>query len=288
MNRDNNQFEEEPPSYDHAFQANIEPENKICQYGKYQDASFDSYEKGEMFIQAFSTQIGAFPLIQAQQVGQQGFLNTMQIDTMVQNNELFKHPQAHPQRNPAIVVPQPDQIQFWPAQHFQKSGPLEDFDVSAQGTHPLLSVSEYNKQTQYQTTTSQHYFEMTVQQAGPHVVMAIGLCTRPYPIFRMPGWNKYSVGYHSDDGHKFCDDATGGQAFGPSWTVGDTVGCGYCPETGNVFYTLNGLLVGHAFSGLQRHYYFPSIGADGPALIQVNFGKQPFKYQVDNWVGQYI
>jgi hypothetical protein len=283
MNRNN--FDEEPPSYDHAFQTNIEPENKIYQYGKYQDASLDSYEQGEMFIQAFSTQIDAFPLMQAQQVGRQGFCNTIQIDTLVQNNELFKHPKAHPQHNPAFTAPQPDQIRFWPA---QQPRPLEDFDVTAQGTHPLLTVSEYNPQTQYQINVSQHYFEVTVLEAGPDVVMAIGLCTRPYPLFRMPGWNKYSVGYHSDDGHKFCDDATGGQEFGPSWTRGDTVGCGYCPETGNVFYTLNGMLVGHAFSGLQRHYYFPSIGADGPALMQVNFGRHPFKYTLNNWVGQYI
>ncbi|KAI8983996.1 concanavalin A-like lectin/glucanase domain-containing protein [Mycotypha africana] len=130
---------------------------------------------------------------------------------------------------------------------------------------------------------------MVVEDKLPQTVLAIGLCTRPYPIFRMPGWNKFSVGFHSDDGHKFCDDATGGQPFGPSWgKKGDVIGCGYSPEYGNVYFTVNGMMVGQAFTGLQRHYYYPSIGADGPATISVNFGQQPFKYKVKNWIGQYI
>ncbi|ORZ15088.1 concanavalin A-like lectin/glucanase domain-containing protein, partial [Absidia repens] len=114
--------------------------------------------------------------------------------------------------------------------------------------------------------------------------LAIGLTTRPYPLFRMPGWNRHSVGYHSDDGHKFCDDATGGQPFGPSWTKGDTVGCIYNVETGTVYFSLNGYLIGGgatgtgAFSGLESHVYYPSIGSDGSATVLVNFGAAPFKY----------
>lgn len=281
--KNNNDFEQEPPSYDHAFQSTIQPDVQVYQFGKYLDASYDSFEKGEMFIQAFSSQLDAFPVMQAQEVSQRGLLNSLQIDTSVQNNQLFKHPKG----DPAFVLAQPDTVQFWPQYHPASTG-LIDFDATAHASHPFLTISEYNSNTQYRPDQTQHYFEITVKQASPEAVMAIGLCTRPYPIFRMPGWNKYSVGYHSDDGHKFCDDATGGQPFGPSWTVGDTVGCGYCPETGNVFYTKNGSLIGYAFSGLGRHYYFASVGVDGPALIGMNFGKYPFQYQVENWAGQFI
>ncbi|KAL0140440.1 concanavalin A-like lectin/glucanase domain-containing protein [Mucor lusitanicus] len=254
----NDNFEEEPPSYDHAFQSSMNPDSQVYCLGKYHDASFDSFERGEMFIQAFSTQIDAFPIMQAQEVGQRGFLNTIQIDTNIQNNQLFTHIKANPQ-NPAYVVEQADTVRFWPAIH-PNCGPLEDFDATALPS--TRAKNQYENQTM-----AQHYFEITVQQAGPDVVMAIGLCTRPYPIFRMPGWNKFSVGYHSDDGHKFCDDATGGQPFGPSWTVGDTVG---------------------SFSGLVRHHYFPSIGADGPAQLQVISVDSHFKYPIENWAGQYI
>lgn len=284
--KNNNDFEEEPPSYDHAFQANMQPDVEVQRYGKFQDASYDSFERGEMFIQAFSSQIDAFPLIQAQEVGQRGLLNCMYIDQNIQYNELFKHPQANPQ-SPAYIVQQGDRVQIWPAIR-PVPGSLEDFDVSVQASHPLLTAAEYNQQNRYQIQQTQHYFEVSIEQAGPDVVMAIGLCTRPYPIFRMPGWNKFSVGYHSDDGHKFCDDATGGQPFGPSWTIGDTVGCGYIPETGTVYYTKNGSMLGYAFSSLRRHNYYPSIGADGPATMTFNFGKLPFQFQVEQWAGQFM
>ncbi|KAI8638152.1 concanavalin A-like lectin/glucanase domain-containing protein [Parasitella parasitica] len=287
MNNNNNILEEEPPSYNHAIQSNTGPNNEVYRFGKFNDASFDSFERGEMFIQAFSTQIDAFPIIQAQEIGNNGFLNTIQIDTNIQNNQLFKHLKASPQ-NSAYVVEQQDNVRFWPGINLNH-GPLEDFDAVALASHPFLKISEYNGQNKYEhQTMTHHYFEITVQQASPNVVMAIGLCTKPYPIFRMPGWNKFSVGYHSDDGHKFCDDATGGQSYGPSWSVGETVGCLYAPETGSVTFTLNGMTAGQAFSGLMRHNYFPSVGADGPAQIQVNFGRQPFKFNVDNWAGQYI
>ena len=30
--------------------------------------------------------------------------------------------------------------------------------------------------------------------------VAVGLTTKPYPQFRLPGWSKYSIGYFSADG----------------------------------------------------------------------------------------
>ncbi|KAI9472152.1 MAG: concanavalin A-like lectin/glucanase domain-containing protein [Benjaminiella poitrasii] len=194
-----------------------------------------------------------------------------------------RHPKETSPDRPAARVVSDDRLQFWP-----QTSPEPDLDLTVQGTHPLLALSEYIPGS---SRLSQHYFEMTVEQVGSdQLVLAIGLCTTPYPVFRMPGWNKFSVAYHSDDGHKFCDDATGGQPFGPGWTTGDTVGCGYCPETGNVFFTLNGCRVGphNAFSALKRHYYYPSFGADGPAQVQLNFGQRPFLYPVENWIGNHV
>ncbi|KAI8363804.1 concanavalin A-like lectin/glucanase domain-containing protein [Choanephora cucurbitarum] len=268
-------FDQEPPSYDHALQTNLDP-HQVYQFGKFQDASADSFEQGERFIQAFAQQIDQFPAEQAEQVHQQGLLRSLRIDTDIQQNQLFQHPQSPT----AFITPQSNLIEFWPGQH-----PRPDLDVIAQASHPFLTLSEFK--SPYRENTH-HYFEITLLQSAPEVVMAIGLATKPYPIFRMPGWNKFSVGYHSDDGHKFCDDATGGQPYGPGWQVGDTVGCGYCPEQGQVFFTLNGQWLGHAFQGLKRHYYYASVGTDGPAKIQVNFGQLPFSYSIENWAGQFI
>ncbi|CAG8616719.1 3408_t:CDS:2 [Paraglomus occultum] len=100
-----------------------------------------------------------------------------------------------------------------------------------------------------------HYFEVTVlsNPKSKDTTIAIGLATKPYPPFRLPGWNLYSVGYHSDDGCKF-DNAYGGRDYGPEWgKIGDTVGCGYYPNTGFVFFTKNGENIGNLQSELMGH-----------------------------------
>ena len=154
-----------------------------------------------------------------------------------------------------------------------------------------------------------HYFEITVlsNPKPKKTTIAIGLATKPYPPFRyiftifdlfhsfhilnllthlfftflnarLPGWNLYSVGYHSDDGRKF-NDAYGGRDYGPEWgKVGDTVGCGYYPNTGFVFFTKNGKNLGTAFTGM-RYLWYPTVGAHGPCKVKINFGDdEPFRY----------
>ncbi|CAG8439196.1 9144_t:CDS:2 [Dentiscutata heterogama] len=128
-----------------------------------------------------------------------------------------------------------------------------------------------------------HYFEITVlsNPEGKNTTIAIGLATKPYPYFRLPGWNIYSVGYHSNDGRKF-NDAPSGREYGPTWgEVGDTIGCGYNPDVGYVFFTKNGQFLGNAFTSI-RHIWFPTIGANGPCIIETNFGDnydKEFKYE---------
>ncbi|CAG8837899.1 20795_t:CDS:2, partial [Racocetra persica] len=86
-----------------------------------------------------------------------------------------------------------------------------------------------------------HYFEIMVM-ANPdprNTIIAIGLATKPYPSFRLPGWNIYSVGFHSN-GKKYNDEF-GGHEYHQAWgNVGDTIGCGYNPDAGHVFFTKNG------------------------------------------------
>ncbi|CAG8623319.1 12_t:CDS:2 [Paraglomus brasilianum] len=125
-----------------------------------------------------------------------------------------------------------------------------------------------------------HYCEITVlSNTNPkNTTIAIGLATKPYPPSGLLGWNLYSVGYHSD-GYKF-NDAFEGRSYGPEWgKVGDTVGCGYYPATGLVFFTKNGQTLGTAFTDI-RHLWYPTIGADGPCKLEVNFGdgERQFRY----------
>ncbi|KAI8342785.1 concanavalin A-like lectin/glucanase domain-containing protein [Chlamydoabsidia padenii] len=261
-------LEEEPPSYDHAVQSTLDS-TQVSEFGKYNDASVDSFERGELFIQAFRSHIDHYPTELAKTMQTQGPVY-QSLDLDIHNNTVFRHPlwtQAYPgfQSNGSTL------IQFWP----QGTASGQDTDLTIQGTLPFVSF--------HQPTV--HYFEVTVDDKQDNTVVSIGLATRPYPLFRMPGWNKHSVGYFSDDGNKFCDDPSGGQTFGPAWTKGDTVGCAYAVETGTVSFTLNGHLVGHAFSGLESHVYYPSVASDGPASVRVNFGATPFKYPCQDWIG---
>jgi hypothetical protein len=125
-----------------------------------------------------------------------------------------------------------------------------------------------------------HYFEIILlRKLSKDTTVAIGITTKPYPYFRLPGWNKNSVGYHSDDGRKFWNDEFGGRDYGPEWgELGDVIGCGYKPKTGEVFFTKNGKFLGMAFAGL-RHIWYPTIGADGDVKMKINFGDKSFVYK---------
>ncbi|CAG8609365.1 18040_t:CDS:2 [Acaulospora morrowiae] len=128
-----------------------------------------------------------------------------------------------------------------------------------------------------------YYYEITIlsnpRKRGSTI--AIGLATKPYPPFRLPGWHKESVGWHSDDGRKFYNESYGGRTYSEIWgDVGDVIGCGYYPKTGIVFFTKNGQRMGNAFSGL-RHIWFPTVGADNDSKIEFNFGgsEKEFRYR---------
>lgn len=107
--------------------------------------------------------------------------------------------------------------------------------------------------------------------------VAVGLATKPYPTFRLPGWNRYSIAYHSngDKSYNYPFTAT---PFGPPLREGDVLGVGYRPRTGTVFFTRNGRKTEEAFTGLSRWNLFPTVGADGPCSVHVNLGQAGFVF----------
>lgn len=122
-----------------------------------------------------------------------------------------------------------------------------------------------------------YYWEVKMFDLPQSTTVAVGLATKPYPPFRLPGLNRYSVAYHSngDKCHNFPFTAA---AFGPSLKEGDVLGVGYRPRTGTVFFTRNGRKTEDAFVGLSRWNLFPTIGADGPCSVHVNLGQAGFVF----------
>ncbi|KAJ1976147.1 Protein ssh4 [Dimargaris verticillata] len=114
-------------------------------------------------------------------------------------------------------------------------------------------------------------FVVTVIGKAPATVVAVGLASKPYPPFRLPGWNLESVGYHSDDGHKYHNDPMGGRTYGPTFgRSGDAIEVEYTTASGQVVYSLNGRSLGPAFFNVRGPLY-PTIGADGPCQLQVQY-----------------
>ncbi|KAI9785925.1 MAG: hypothetical protein M1839_008191 [Geoglossum umbratile] len=75
------------------------------------------------------------------------------------------------------------------------------------------------------------YFELRVLSLGrgggaDESSLAIGFCAQPQPTWRLPGWERGSLGVHGDDGRRYVNDSFGGKDFTAPFEVGQIVGLG--------------------------------------------------------------
>ena len=56
------------------------------------------------------------------------------------------------------------------------------------------------------------------------------------------------------------------------------IGVGYRPRTGTIFFTRNGKKLDDVAHGLKTQNFFPTVGANGPCTIHVNFGQSGFVF----------
>ncbi|KAJ9427437.1 concanavalin A-like lectin/glucanase domain-containing protein [Fusarium oxysporum] len=122
-----------------------------------------------------------------------------------------------------------------------------------------------------------YYWEAKIYEKPENTLLSIGMATKPYPLFRLPGYHKYSVGYQSTGARRY-NQPFGATPYGPPLVQGDVVGVGYRPRTGAIFFTRNGKKLEEVVHGLKAQNFFPAIGANGPATIHVNLGQAGFVF----------
>ena len=128
-------------------------------------------------------------------------------------------------------------------------------------------------------------------------MIGVGFSGSKASLEKLPGWEPESWAYHGDDGKSFCCQHTG-KSYGPTFTVGDIIGCGINFKSGTAFFTKNGLFlgkhpmisepqrtyqcIGNAFKDIKDIKLYPSIGMKRPGMhIRVNFGQSPFMFDID-------
>ncbi|TVY35620.1 Protein ssh4 [Lachnellula subtilissima] len=122
-----------------------------------------------------------------------------------------------------------------------------------------------------------YYWEAKIYDKPETSLISIGVATKPYPLFRLPGWHKYSVAYVSN-GQRRYNQPFHGPSYGPLYVQGDVIGVGYRPRTGTLFFTRNGKKLEDVAHGLKSQNLFPAVGANGPCTVHVNFGQSGFVF----------
>ncbi|GAA5848572.1 hypothetical protein JCM5353_003274 [Sporobolomyces roseus] len=166
--------------------------------------------------------------------------------------------------NPALIVQSRTEITF--LSDGSGMAPEEGGGCCVQSNLPLPKLNEV------------YYWECKMFEKPLGTNISIGLATKPYPSFRLPGWNRFSVGYHSSDGFRSHNFPFTSTSYGPPLLEGDTLGVGYRPRTGTVFFTRNGKKLEDAFIGFNKHNLFPTVGADSACSIHVNLGQAGFVF----------
>lgn len=154
------------------------------------------------------------------------------------------------------------------------------------------------------------YFEIRIHRIDSDSGIGIGFAAAPYPAWRLPGWERASIGIHSDDGRRYVNDSAGGRDFTQPFRPVESYGIGMkfaAPRTSTgransspcanvqVFFTRNGEMGGTwnlheevdsemeqpgGVDGLEgdRDLY-AAIGVFGACSFTVIFGKNNWTYR---------
>jgi Ran-binding protein 9/10 len=136
------------------------------------------------------------------------------------------------------------------------------------------------------------YFEVTALNKGVkgyylnsrltyyHRGIAIGLGRLSVPYNGLPGWEDGSWGYHGNDGKSYICGK--GSTYGPTFTIGDVIGCCVNLAGQYIYWTKNGkeldaidITLGRLPAEREGLYLFIGLSVLGDC-VRVNFGTEKF------------
>lgn len=140
-------------------------------------------------------------------------------------------------------------------------------------------------------SNSINYFEIKILNTGREGFIGIGLTHTECDLDRLPGWEKFSIGYHGDDGHLFDCSGTGTN-YGPKFSKGDIIGVCWNLIENTVFFTKNGNGLSFAFgnfSWFNLPLMVPIIGlrSEGES-ITANFGGKFFEFNIKSYFDSFL
>ncbi|KAI8993611.1 hypothetical protein BDB01DRAFT_776897, partial [Pilobolus umbonatus] len=125
-----------------------------------------------------------------------------------------------------------------------------------------------------------YYFEIQVISKGTDGHITIGVCKSNDRYNRLPRWVDQTWGYYAEDGH-ICSDLGTSKPYGPKYSAGDVIGCGFDFRDMSAFFTKNGIYLGTAFRKIREPEIYPFVGFKTPGeRIEANFGQKPFRFDI--------
>ena len=106
------------------------------------------------------------------------------------------------------------------------------------------------------------YFEVTVDKCTPQPRLAFGFTSADYTITSLPGWDEHGYGLHCDDGYLYSTAVTGSRRPFAALEVqaGTIIGCGFDRRKREIFFTLNGRILGVAVDRVEETNFHATVG----------------------------
>ncbi|KAJ1853593.1 Protein ssh4 [Coemansia sp. RSA 1822] len=122
-----------------------------------------------------------------------------------------------------------------------------------------------------------YYYEARLDNLPETTSIAVGVAMKGYPPQRMAGWARNSIAYHTLDGTAYYAHPLHAcrKSLGAAHTS-DTIGVGWRPFSGKLFFAINGAIVCHIRTPWAHKRMYPVVSADGPCNVNINVGARAF------------